>query len=51
LLECSAPVDGLYSLQFVAAGNVEGDEKLHFFVGTDGARRKIRKLLRRCERG
>jgi 5-deoxy-glucuronate isomerase len=41
LLECPAPVDGLYPLQFVAAENVEGDEKLHFVVGIDGARREI----------
>jgi 5-deoxy-glucuronate isomerase len=45
LLECSSPVDGLYPLQFVAAENVEGDEKLHFVVGTDGARREISNLL------
>jgi hypothetical protein len=30
LLECSAPVDGLYPLQFVPAENVEGDEKPSF---------------------
>ena len=45
LLECSAPVDGLYPPQFVAAENVEGDEKLHFVVGIDGARREISILL------
>jgi 5-deoxy-glucuronate isomerase len=45
LLECSAPVDGLYPLQFVTAENVEGDEKLHFVVGIDGARREISILL------
>ena len=36
LLECSAPVDGLYPLQFVAAENVEGEEKLHFLGTADG---------------
>jgi 5-deoxy-glucuronate isomerase len=45
LLECSAPVDGLYPLQFVAAENVQGDEKLHFVAGIDGARREISILL------
>jgi 5-deoxy-glucuronate isomerase len=45
LLECSAPVDGLYPLQFVASENVEGDEKLHFVVGTDGAQREISILM------
>jgi 5-deoxy-glucuronate isomerase len=35
----------LYPLQFVAAENVEGDEKLHFVVGADGARREISILL------
>jgi 5-deoxy-glucuronate isomerase len=45
LLECSAPVDGVYPLQFVAAEDVEAEEKLHFVVGTDGARREISILL------
>jgi 5-deoxy-glucuronate isomerase len=45
LLECSAPVDGVYPLQFVAAEDVEADEKLHLVVGTDGARREISILL------
>jgi 5-deoxy-glucuronate isomerase len=45
LLECSAPVDGDYPLQFVAAEKVRADEKLHFVAGTDGARREINILL------
>ena len=45
LLECSAPVDGVYPLQFVAAKDVEAEEKLHFVVGADGGRREISILL------
>jgi|ERR1700722_8497622 len=45
LLECSAPVDGEYPLQFVAAETVRADEKLRLVAGTDGARREINILL------
>jgi 5-deoxy-glucuronate isomerase len=45
LLECSAPVDGQYPLQFVSAESVRADDKLHFVAGTDGARREINILL------
>jgi 5-deoxy-glucuronate isomerase len=45
LLECSAPVDGQYPLQFVAAESVRADEKLRFVAGTEGARREINILL------
>jgi 5-deoxy-glucuronate isomerase len=45
LLECSAPVDGQYPLQFVGTESVQTDEKLHFVAGTDGARREINILL------
>jgi 5-deoxy-glucuronate isomerase len=45
LLECSAPVDGQYPLQFVAAESVAADEKLRFVAGTEGARREINILL------
>jgi 5-deoxy-glucuronate isomerase len=45
LLECSAPADGEYPLQFVAAESVRADEKLRLVAGTDGARREINILL------
>jgi 5-deoxy-glucuronate isomerase len=45
LVECSAPVDGQYPLQFVAAESVRADEKLRFVAGTEGARREINILL------
>lgn len=45
LLECSAPIDGQYPLQFVAAESVRADEKLRFFAGTESARREINILL------
>ncbi|HEY4354995.1 MAG TPA: 5-deoxy-glucuronate isomerase [Acidobacteriaceae bacterium] len=45
LVECSAPVDGDYPLQFVSAESVQADEKLHFFSGSDGSRREINILL------
>ncbi len=45
LLECSAPVDGQYPLQFVAAESVRANRKLHFVAGADGARREINILL------
>jgi 5-deoxy-glucuronate isomerase len=45
LIECSAPVEGDYPLQFVAGGAVRRDEKLHFVAGTAGANREISILL------
>ncbi len=45
LVECSAPVDGEYPLQFVSAESVRQDEKLHFTAGTESARREINILL------
>jgi 5-deoxy-glucuronate isomerase len=45
LLECSAPVDGQYPLQFVANESARADEKLRFVAGTEGARREINILL------
>jgi 5-deoxy-glucuronate isomerase len=45
VVECSAPVDGEYALQFVSADAVQSDEKLHFVVGSAGARREISILL------
>ncbi|MGF7183788.1 5-deoxy-glucuronate isomerase [Tunturiibacter psychrotolerans] len=45
LLECSAPVDGQYSLQFVSSESVGADEKLRFVAGTESARREINILL------
>jgi len=45
LLECCAPVDGQYPLQFVAAESVRANDKLHFVAGRDGARREINILL------
>jgi 5-deoxy-glucuronate isomerase len=45
LVECSAPVDGDYPLQFISASDVTNDEKLHFTAGSSGARREINILL------
>jgi len=45
LVECSAPVDGEYPVQFISADSVRKDEKLHFTAGNDGARREINILL------
>jgi 5-deoxy-glucuronate isomerase len=45
LVECSAPVEGEYPLQFVSGADVRSDEKLHFLVGTLGAQREINILL------
>jgi 5-deoxy-glucuronate isomerase len=45
LVECSAPVDGDYPLQFISAESVRKDEKLHLVAGNDGARREINILL------
>jgi 5-deoxy-glucuronate isomerase len=45
LVECSAPVEGDYPLQFVSADSVRKNEKLHFVAGNDSARREINILL------
>ena len=45
LVECSAPVDGEYPLQFVSGESVRKDEKLHFISGTASAHREINILL------
>ena len=45
LVECSAPVDGEYPVQFISAESIRKDEKLHFSAGNDGARREINILL------
>lgn len=45
LVECSAPVDGDYPVQFVSGASVRMDEKLHFVAGTSSAHREINILL------
>ena len=45
LVECSAPIEGEYPLQFVSGASVRSDEKLHFLAGTSGAQREINILL------
>jgi len=45
LVECSAPVEGEYPLQFVSGASVRRDEKLHFVAGTASAHREINILL------
>jgi 5-deoxy-glucuronate isomerase len=45
LIECLAPVEGDYPLQFVSGDTVRKDEKLHFIAGTAGAHREINILL------
>lgn len=45
LVECSAPVDGEYPLQFVSGESVRHDAKLHFVAGTASAHREINILL------
>jgi 5-deoxy-glucuronate isomerase len=45
LVECFAPVEGDYPLQFVSGDTVRKDEKLHFITGTAGAHREINILL------
>jgi 5-deoxy-glucuronate isomerase len=45
LVECSAPVEGEYPLQFVAGEAVRRNEKLHFVAGTASAHREINILL------
>jgi 5-deoxy-glucuronate isomerase len=45
LVECSAPVDGNYPLQFVSGQETLLNEKLHFMAGTEGAKREITILL------
>jgi 5-deoxy-glucuronate isomerase len=45
LVECSAPVEGEYPLQYVSAESVRQDAKLHFVAGTASAHREINILL------
>jgi len=45
IVECSAPVDGEYPVQFVPYDDVRRDEKLHFIAGNDSSRREIDILL------
>ena len=45
LVECFAPVEGDYPLQFVCGDAVRKDEKLHFIAGTASAHREINILL------
>jgi len=45
LVECFAPVEGDYPLQFVSGDAVRRDAKLHFVAGTAGAHREINILL------
>jgi 5-deoxy-glucuronate isomerase len=45
LVECFAPVDGDYPLQFVSGESVRKDEKLHFIAGKDSDHREINILL------
>jgi 5-deoxy-glucuronate isomerase len=45
LVECFAPVEGVYPLQFVSGEAVRKDEKLHFVSGTEGSHREINILL------
>jgi len=45
LVECSAPVEGEYPVQFVSGESVRKDEKLHFVAGTASAHREINILL------
>jgi 5-deoxy-glucuronate isomerase len=45
LVECFAPVEGDYPLQFVSGEAVRKDEKLHFEAGAAGAHREINILL------
>jgi len=45
LVECSAPVDGEYPLQFISGVSVKQNPKLHFVAGTASAHREINILL------
>ena len=45
LIECSAPVDGDYPIQFVPYADIVANPKLHFTAGTAGAHRNIDILL------
>jgi 5-deoxy-glucuronate isomerase len=45
LVECFAPVEGDYPLQFISGEAVRKDEKLHFVSGSAGAHREINILL------
>jgi 5-deoxy-glucuronate isomerase len=41
LVECSAPVDGDYPLQFIPYADITANNNLHFNAGTPGAHRAI----------
>jgi 5-deoxy-glucuronate isomerase len=41
LVECSAPVEGDYPLQFIPYAQMAANDKLHFNAGTPGAQRAI----------
>lgn len=45
LVECFAPVDGEYPLQFISGEVLRNDPKLHFAAGSPGAQREISILL------
>jgi 5-deoxy-glucuronate isomerase len=45
LVECFAPVEGEYPIQFVSGEAVQRDEALHFVAGTPSAQREINILL------
>src|SRR5580704_4691763 len=45
LIECFAPVEGEYPLQFVCSEAMRKDDKLHFVAGTTSAHREINILL------
>jgi len=45
LIECSAPVDGEYPVQFISGSQVQLDQKLHFVAGSESAKREINILL------
>jgi 5-deoxy-glucuronate isomerase len=45
LVECSARVEGEYSVQFVPYASVRADEKLHFVSGSDSSKREIDIML------
>jgi 5-deoxy-glucuronate isomerase len=45
LVECSAPVDGDYPIQFIPYADILTNPKLHFTAGTPGAHRDINILL------
>jgi 5-deoxy-glucuronate isomerase len=45
LVECSAPVEDEYTLQFVTGEAVRRDEKLHFVARTPSSHREINILM------